>query len=50
MRELMDCNNQGLLTDSKRVEMEGVRRVGRLLGILQARARLALAVRARKSL
>jgi hypothetical protein len=42
MRELMDRNNQGLLTDSERDEMEGFRRVGTLLGILQARARLAL--------
>jgi hypothetical protein len=42
MRELMDRNNQGLLTDSERAEMESFRRVGTLLGILQARARLAL--------
>lgn len=42
MRALMDCNNQGSLTDSERAEMEGFRRVGTLLGILQARARLAL--------
>lgn len=42
MRQLMDRNNQGLLTDSEREEMESFRRVGTLLGILQARARLAL--------
>lgn len=42
MRELMERNNEGLLTDSERAEMEGFRRVGTLLGILQARARLAL--------
>jgi hypothetical protein len=38
MRELMDRNNQGSLTDSERAEMESFRRVGTLLGILQARA------------
>ena len=43
MRELMERNNQGPLTESERVEMEGFRRVGALLGILQSRARLALA-------
>ena len=42
MRELMDSNNQRSLTDSERAEMEGFRRVGTLLGILQARARLTL--------
>jgi len=42
MLELMDRNNEGLLTDSERAEMEGFRRVGTLLGILQARARLTL--------
>jgi hypothetical protein len=45
MRELMDRNNQGTLTESERAEMEGFRRVGTLLGILQSRARLALAGR-----
>jgi hypothetical protein len=42
MRELMERNSEGSLTDSERAEMEGFRRVGTLLGILQARARLAL--------
>lgn len=42
MRALMARNNQGLLTEPERVEMESFRRVGTLLGILQARARLAL--------
>jgi hypothetical protein len=42
MHVLMDRNNRGVLTDSERAEMEGFRRVGALLGILQARARLAL--------
>ena len=42
MRELMDRNNQGVLTDSERAEMEGFRRVGTLIAILQARAALAL--------
>ena len=45
MRELMERNNQGPLTDTERTEMEGFRRVGTLLGILQSRARLALAER-----
>lgn len=45
MRELMERNNQGSLTESERAEMEGFRRVGTLLGILQSRARLALAKR-----
>ena len=43
LRELMDRNNQGSLTDAERAEMEGFRRVGALLGILQSQARLALA-------
>lgn len=43
MRELMEKNNQGVLSDLECAEMEGFRRVGALLGILQARARLALA-------
>jgi hypothetical protein len=42
MRELMELNNQRPLTDSEQEEMEGFRRVGTLLGILQSRARLAL--------
>ena len=45
MCELMERNNQGTLTDAERDEMEGFRRVGTLLGILQSRARLALARR-----
>jgi hypothetical protein len=43
MSELMDRNNRGSITDFERAEMEGFRRVGTLLGILQSRARLALA-------
>jgi hypothetical protein len=43
MRELMDRNNQGLLTEAEQAEMEGFRRVGGMLAILQSRARLALA-------
>lgn len=42
MRELMELNNRRPLTDAERVEMESFQRVGNLLGILQARARLAL--------
>jgi hypothetical protein len=45
MRELMERNNQGTLTEAEIVEMEGFRRVGTLLGILQSRARLTLAKR-----
>jgi hypothetical protein len=45
MYELMERNNQGTITDSERAEMEGFRRVGTLLGILQSRARLALSKR-----
>jgi hypothetical protein len=42
MRELMDRNNKGTLTSDELAEMEGFRRVGTLLGILQGRARLLL--------
>jgi hypothetical protein len=45
MRELMDRNNQGTLTQAERDEMEGFRRVGTLLGILQTRARITLTKR-----
>ena len=43
MRELMDKNNKGAIGDEERLEMETYRRVGNLVGILQARARLLLA-------
>lgn len=49
MRELMERNNRGLLTESERAEMEGFRRVGTLLAILQARARLVLSSKAQAS-
>lgn len=42
MRELMDKNNKGTLTPEEQTELEAFRRVGSLLGILQARARLHL--------
>jgi hypothetical protein len=43
MRELKDRNNQGLLTEAERAEMEAFRRGGAMLAILQSRARIALA-------
>ena len=43
MRELMDRNNRGAIAQQERAEMETYRRIGSLLGILQARARLLLA-------
>lgn len=43
MRDLMDKNNRGSIGEQERVEMETYRRIGNLLGILQARARLLLA-------
>ncbi len=42
MRELMDRNNQGTLAACELAEMEGYRRVGTFLGVLQAKARLHL--------
>ena len=42
MGELMDRNNQGILTARELAEMEGYHRVGTFLGVLQAKARLHL--------
>jgi hypothetical protein len=42
MRELMERNNRGTITDRERAEMESYRRVGTFLGIVQAKARLRL--------
>jgi hypothetical protein len=42
MRELMDRNNQGTITAGELAEMEGYRRVGAFLGVMQAKARLHL--------
>ncbi len=42
MRDLMEKNNQGRITEDERELMETYRRVGNFLGILQARARLCL--------
>ena len=42
MRELMDRNNRGTLAGSELIEMEGYRRVGTFLGLMQAKARLHL--------
>jgi hypothetical protein len=42
MRELLDRNNQGTITARELAEMEGYRRVGTFLGVMQAKARLQL--------
>lgn len=42
MRELMDKNNQGVLSAEERAEMEAFRQVGAFLAIAQAKARLHL--------
>lgn len=42
MRALADKNNQGLLTEAERSEMESYRRVGNFISIMQAKARLSL--------
>jgi hypothetical protein len=42
MRELMERNNRGTITEREEAEMEGYRRVGTFLGIMQAKARLHL--------
>ncbi len=42
MRALMERNNRGTITADERAEMESYRRVGTLLGILQAEARAYL--------
>jgi hypothetical protein len=42
MQDLVDRNNKGALTADEQEEMESYRRIGRLLAILQARARVML--------
>jgi hypothetical protein len=42
MRELMERNNRGTITEREQAEMESYRRVGAFLGIMQAKARLHL--------
>ena len=42
MRELLDKNNKGTITEQERQQMESYRRIGSFLAILQARARLYL--------
>ena len=42
MRELGETNAQGTITETERAEMESYRRVGNLLALLQAKARLSL--------
>ena len=42
MRELAARNGQGTITETERAEMESYRRVGNLLALLQAKARLSL--------
>ena len=42
MNELAEKNNQGILSDSERQEMEKYMRVGSFLDLMQAKARLSL--------
>ena len=42
MRELMEKNNQGTISEAEQAEMEAFRRVGAFLAIAQAKARLHL--------
>ena len=42
MRELADKNNKGTITEGERREMEGYRRVGTFLALMQSKARLTL--------
>jgi hypothetical protein len=42
MRELADKGNRGTITEAENAEMESYRRVGNLLALLQAKARLSL--------
>ena len=42
MSELADKNNKGTITEDEKVEMEGYRRVGTFLALVQSKARLAL--------
>jgi hypothetical protein len=42
MRDLMDKSNKGTIAEEEREEMETYRRLGNLLSVLQARARLHL--------
>ena len=42
MRELMDRNNKGNITDAERSEMDKYLRVGTFLDLIQAKARVSL--------
>jgi len=42
MRELVDRNNKGTISEAEREEMESYRRVGNLLALLQSKARISL--------
>lgn len=42
MRELMEKNNQGALSEEEQAEMEAFRQIGAFLAIAQAKARLQL--------
>ena len=42
MRELLDLNNRGELTEEQTYELEAYRRVGLLVDLLQAKARAQL--------
>jgi uncharacterized protein YnzC (UPF0291/DUF896 family) len=42
IRELMERNNRGTITEREQAEIESYRRVGTFLGIVQAKTRLHL--------
>lgn len=42
MRTLLDRNNKGVLTAAEQVELDRYRRVGMLLDLVQAKARVSL--------
>ncbi|MDZ4689419.1 MAG: hypothetical protein SH850_30450 [Planctomycetaceae bacterium] len=42
MRALLDRNNKGVLTPAEEVELDRYRRVGMLLDLVQAKARVSL--------
>jgi hypothetical protein len=45
IRSLLRANNRGKIADAERVELEKYMRVGQLLDLLRAKARLSLAPR-----
>ena len=42
MRSLLDLNNKGLLTPTERDELDRYRRVGLLIDLVQAKARISI--------